>query len=90
MKILQFTILSFLGFAAAFSPSGEHHRLSKPTQKGLSMSDNGKELFVPPVTVPCFGAAPFLTGDVFFGENYWNKLTSEYGTAETGTFIRAA
>jgi hypothetical protein len=41
--------------------------------------------------VPCFGAAPFL-GDtkVFFGENYWNKLTSEYGTEATGTFLRAA
>ena len=41
--------------------------------------------------VPCFGAAPFL-GDtkVFFGENYWNKLTSEYGTESTGTFLRAA
>jgi hypothetical protein len=41
--------------------------------------------------VPCFGAAPFL-GDtkIFFGENYWNKLTSEYGTEATGTFLRAA
>lgn len=41
--------------------------------------------------VPCFGAAPFL-GDtkVFFGENYWNKLTSEYGTEGTGTYLRAA
>ena len=41
--------------------------------------------------VPCFGAAPFL-GDtkVFFGENYWNKLTSEYGTEATGTYLRAA
>lgn len=41
--------------------------------------------------VPCDGAAP-LFGDngVFLGKNYWDKLTSEYGSAETGKFIRAA
>jgi hypothetical protein len=41
--------------------------------------------------VPCFGAAPFF-GDrtVFFGENYWNKLTSEWGTEDTGKYLRAA
>jgi hypothetical protein len=41
--------------------------------------------------VPCFGAAPFIgDNDVFFGENYWDKLTMEYGSAETGQYLRAA
>lgn len=41
--------------------------------------------------VPCFGATPLL-GDnrVFFGENYWDKLTMEYGSAETGQYLQAA
>jgi hypothetical protein len=39
--------------------------------------------------VPCFGATP-LPGPVFIGENYWDKITQEWGSAETGTFVRAA
>lgn len=42
--------------------------------------------------VPCFGATPLGIGNepYFFGENYWDKITTEWGSAETGTFIRAA
>jgi len=43
-----------------------------------------------PQKVPCFGASPFLGGDVFLGETYWDKITMEWGTADTGTFVRAA
>mmetsp|Transcript_12651 Transcript_12651/g.16631 ORF Transcript_12651/g.16631 Transcript_12651/m.16631 type:complete len:235 (-) Transcript_12651:80-784(-) len=41
--------------------------------------------------VECFGAAPLIgDGKLFLGENYWDKLTTEIGSAETGDFIRAA
>jgi len=40
--------------------------------------------------VPCFGATPLIGEPKFIGENYWDKLTMEYGSADTGTFIRAA
>jgi hypothetical protein len=43
-----------------------------------------------PQKVPCFGATPWLGGPKFLGENYWDKLTMEYGSADTGTFLRAA
>ena len=43
-----------------------------------------------PQKVPCFGATPWLGGPKFIGENYWDKLTMEYGSASTGTFLRAA
>jgi len=40
--------------------------------------------------VPCFGATPLGGEPVFIGENYWDKLTTEYGSEATGTFLRAA
>jgi hypothetical protein len=41
--------------------------------------------------VPCFGASPFLGGkSIFVGETEWDLLTTKWGTAETGTFLRAA
>lgn len=44
-----------------------------------------------PQKVPCFGATPFLGKEpVFVGENYWDKITMEWGSADTGTFVRAA
>lgn len=44
-----------------------------------------------PQKVPCFGATPFYTEEpVFFGETYWDKITMEWGTADTGKFVRAA
>lgn len=44
-----------------------------------------------PQKVPCFGATPFYTEEpVFFGENYWDKITMEWGSADTGAFVRAA
>jgi hypothetical protein len=40
--------------------------------------------------VDCFGATPFIGGNVFVGKTEWDLLTSEWGSAETGTFLRAA
>lgn len=77
--------LSLVAAAQAFAPVQDASRSS-----ALRMSDSSRDLFEPQEKVPCFGAAPLLGGEVFVGENYWNKLTSEYGSAETGTFLRAA
>ena len=80
---LYLIILStMVGIASAFvAPSSTTTAIATTTTTTVLASEK----------VPCFGAAPFL-GDtkVFFGENYWNKLTSEYGTEGTGTFLRAA
>jgi len=41
--------------------------------------------------VPCVGASPFLGGKtLFLGESTWDTLTQDWGSAETGKFIRAA
>jgi len=87
MKVLKSSALTLLGLvscAAAFAPVG----MKPSTETRLSMSE---ELFTPKEKVPCFGAAPFLGGQpVFIGENYWDKLTTEYGSEDTGVFLRAA
>lgn len=58
------------------------------------MSDEAAEapMEAPKEKVPCFGAIPIPGSElgVFVGENYWNKLTSELGSEDTGTYIRAA
>lgn len=53
-------------------------------------SSSSVDLFQPAEKVPCFGAAPLIGGEVFIGENYWDKLTMEIGSADTGDFLRAA
>jgi len=40
--------------------------------------------------VPCFGATPFVGGPKFVGENYWDKITTEWGSEATGQFVQAA
>merc|ERR1719410_2641267 len=40
--------------------------------------------------VPCFGATPWVGGPKFVGENYWDKITQEWGSEATGAFVRAA
>lgn len=41
--------------------------------------------------VPCLGAVPLMKGQYFFiGEKVWNILTSQYGSDDTGLFLRAA
>mmetsp|Transcript_7707 Transcript_7707/g.10307 ORF Transcript_7707/g.10307 Transcript_7707/m.10307 type:complete len:223 (-) Transcript_7707:283-951(-) len=62
------------GAAAAFAPA------STPR---AATSLNGEK-------VDCFGATPFIGGNVFVGKTEWDLLTSEWGSAETGTFLRAA
>lgn len=41
--------------------------------------------------VPCVGASPLGGGKTFFfGENVWDTITQDWGSAETGKFVRAA
>jgi hypothetical protein len=83
---MKFTVLclALFGSAQAFMPAQQ-----ASTSSALRMSDE-KALFVPPVKVPCFGATPLIGGEIFVGENYWDKLTMEYGTEDTGLWLRAA
>lgn len=89
-------------YVAAFTPLG---LLSSPkkqsssttaTTTSIQMSDvsssvEGDKLFKPQEKVPCFGATPLGFGEPkFIGENYWDKLTLEWGSEDTGTFLRAA
>jgi len=95
------TLLGLVSGAAAFAPSSS----TTSSMTALRMSDAAAEPAepAPPAPeepevpmleitkkVPCFGATPLLGGTVFFGENYWDKITMEYGSAETGKYIRAA
>ena len=81
---MKLSILSLLiGSAAAFTAP------SKVSTSSTALNAEGELLEVKP-KVPCFGATPLGGEPVFIGENYWNKLTSEYGSEATGTFLRAA
>ena len=76
MMKVSLALLGLAGSAAAFAPA----------QSGRSATSLASS-----EPVPCFGATPLLGGEpVFVGKNYWDKLTSEYGTEDTGTFLRAA
>jgi hypothetical protein len=74
----------------AFVSQQQNVRLAAATPLHEEAPAKTKELFEPVEKVPCFGAAPLIGGEVFIGENYWDKLTLEYGSADTGDFLRAA
>eukprot|EP00543_Licmophora_paradoxa_P005999 CAMPEP_0202457068 /NCGR_PEP_ID=MMETSP1360-20130828/14170_1 /ASSEMBLY_ACC=CAM_ASM_000848 /TAXON_ID=515479 /ORGANISM="Licmophora paradoxa, Strain CCMP2313" /LENGTH=233 /DNA_ID=CAMNT_0049077055 /DNA_START=19 /DNA_END=720 /DNA_ORIENTATION=- len=82
---LALSLLSLIGTAAAFVPAAPAAQTST-----LRMSEGDVPLLEVKTKVPCFGAAPLIGEPVFVGENYWDKLTTEYGSEATGTFIRAA
>lgn len=79
---MKFAALSSLALVAssveAFAPSTTN------AARSSSSALSGEK-------VPCFGAAP-LIGDnkLFLGEPYWDKLTMEFGSEDTGKFLRAA
>jgi hypothetical protein len=85
MKFAAICLATIVGAASAFAP------VSQPVHQAtaLHMSDNVPLLQVKE-KVPCFGATPFIGEPVFIGENYWDKLTMDIGSADTGTFLRAA
>eukprot|EP00558_Chaetoceros_sp_UNC1202_P005663 CAMPEP_0197246736 /NCGR_PEP_ID=MMETSP1429-20130617/21012_1 /TAXON_ID=49237 /ORGANISM="Chaetoceros sp., Strain UNC1202" /LENGTH=229 /DNA_ID=CAMNT_0042707469 /DNA_START=23 /DNA_END=712 /DNA_ORIENTATION=- len=75
-------LAALIGSAAAFTPA-------KVPVTTTSLNAEG-ELLEVKQKVPCFGATPFGGEPVFIGENYWDKLTLDYGSEATGTFLRAA
>ena len=88
MKVIALALAALLSSVCAFVPQQQGAR---PVATPLHEEASGeKELFQPVEKVPCFGAAPLIGGEVFIGENYWDKLTLEYGSADTGAFLRAA
>jgi len=80
---MKLAILSSLLLgASAFAPA--------PVDKATTTLNAEGENLVIKQKVPCFGATPLGGEPVFIGENYWDKLTTEYGSEATGTFLRAA
>lgn len=90
MKFSTLSFLALVGSAAAFAPAAQTPARSATAV--VAMSEAESEFLQVKEKVPCFGAAPMFGSDlgVFVGENYWDKLTTEYGSAETGTYLRAA
>lgn len=88
MKLSLSVFVGLIAGVTAFVPTPKP---STPTTALRMSDDNDVPLLQIKETVPCFPATP-MGGEfpVFFGENYWNKLTSEYGSEDTGTFIQAA
>jgi len=75
------SIFSAISAAAAFAPT-PNAASTRCTELTATKTDR----------VPCFGATPLTIGGepFFIGENYWDKITQDWGSAETGTFVRAA
>lgn len=87
MKVIALALAASVAPAVqAFVP--QQQQGARPVTS--SLNEETKELMQPNEKVPCFGAAPLIGGEVFIGENYWNMLTSEYGSADTGEYLRAA
>lgn len=84
MKISILTTL--FATASAFAPSS---KVATPSSTTALKAEEG-ELLKVKEKVPCFGATPLGGEPVFIGENYWDKLTLEYGSEATGTYLRAA
>lgn len=95
MKV-ALSVLALAGAASAFAPANV-----QMARTSLAMSEEAEGEATPAPApakpaaktvekVPCFGATPLLGEPLFIGENYWNKITQEWGSAETGTYVRAA
>jgi hypothetical protein len=99
MKV-ALSLLTLAAGASAFAPSSNF----APTRSALRMSDEEApaaedEAPAPapaPVAaakkqkVPCFGAVAPFSETSFLGKTEWDLLTSEWGSAETGTYLRAS
>jgi len=81
---LALSLLALVAGASAFAPSSP-----AATTTSLKMSEDIPLLQIKE-KVPCFGATPLGGEPVFIGENYWDKLTMEYGSEATGAYLRAA
>lgn len=103
MKV-ALSLFAFAVGATAFAPSVNLASVSLvATRSALRMSEEASEEEAAPVpapasataastgSVPCFGAAPFFGGkEIFVGKTEWDLITSKWGSAETGTYLRAS
>lgn len=103
---LALSLIALATGVSAFAPSSRGFAgprnavLRMSEEEATAVEDAPVEEVAPPApvatkaastTVPCFGASPFLGGkSIFVGETEWNLLTSKWGSADTGTFLRAA
>ena len=81
---LAVSLLALVAGASAFAPSSP-----AAVATSLKMSEKPALLQIQE-KVPCFGATPLGGEPVFIGENYWDKLTMDYGSEATGAYLRAA
>lgn len=88
MKLCLVSLALSAASAYAFAPSSKS--AAATSRALLRMSDNDVPLLEIKERVPCFGATPLIGEPVFFGENYWDKLTMELGSEDTGRYIQAA
>jgi Chlorophyll A-B binding protein len=98
MKV-ALSLLALVASASAFAPSaslGASRSVLRMSEEEATEEEAAPAPAPAPVAkasgeVPCFGAAPFFGGKEFFlGKNEWNLLTSKWGSAETGTYLRAS
>lgn len=84
-ETFYYTLCMLIPLARTFAPQ---RQTFLPFSSDHFMSDENTSNL--PEKVICIGAAPMIGGTVFFGENYWDKLTMEIGSRDTGVFLRAA
>jgi Chlorophyll A-B binding protein len=80
---LALSLLALVAGASAFAPAS-------PASTSTSLKMSETPLLEIKTKVPCFGATPLGGEPVFIGENYWDKLTTEYGSEATGAYLQAA
>lgn len=92
------SLLALAASASAFAPNTPSFRnnalrMSEEAVEEVAAEPEEEVVEAPPaptgpVKVPLSGQSPFPS--IFLGESVWDKLTMEWGSEETGKFIRAA
>ena len=103
MKVTALSLLALVAGASAFAPSSNvNTRAASLRMSEVAAVEEAAPAAVEeaapaaPVAavkqkVPLIGEAPYLGGKSFFlGRTEWDNLTYNWGSAETGKFIRAA
>lgn len=85
---IALAILAVVGGTSAFQSSSSPR--GSRTVPRMSDASEVPLLVIKEKVPPAFPGTPLLGGEYFIGENYWDKLTTEYGSAETGAYIQAS
>jgi len=84
---------SFRNTALRMAEEAPAEAVEAPAEEEAAEEEPAVEEPAAPVSqkVPCVGASPLGKGKTFFfGEFVWDTITQDWGSAETGKFIRAA